>query len=194
MESVRNHYQEALITFAVEDVSDLYAIHQRVKVVTDGDKAITYAPVGLDREGRMVVALRALPGVDMPGCTTQGDGIGITVEPKSVKDGMSFTIHAGVRLVKQTRCGERMPTVEEAMEKWTSAVTAGGFLADDTRMVESNIAFFHKRLNQQTRLPFWAVSGTLTVVDAEKAAGTMVRGIGRSRGLGFGMLMVQSLP
>lgn len=177
-----SEYRETSISFSDKDVPDLYAIHQRVMVVTDGDRAITYAPVGLNREGRMVVALRAMPGVEMPD--------GIAAERKPVEDGMSFTIHAGVRLVKRSDRGERMPTEEEALEKWTRAVTAGGFRAEKTSMVESAIAFHHKRLGQHTRLPFWAVSSQLTVVDAEKAAATMVRGVGRSRGLGFGMLVV----
>lgn len=175
-------YLESIIAFAAKDVPDLYAIHQRVMAVTGGDKAITYAPIGSDREGRMTVALRALPGMLMPD--------GIATERKPVKDGMSFMIRTGVRLVKRSDRGERMPTVDEALEKWTHAVTDGGFQVESVRMAESAIAFHHKRLNQQTRLPFWAVSSALTVVDAKKAAETMVRGVGRSRGLGFGMLMV----
>lgn len=182
---ITNEYLESRITFPLADVPDLYAIHQRVMAVTEGDKSITYAPVGHDLEGRMVVVMRSKPGIVMP--------VGITAERKSVEYGITFTIRAGVRLVKQTRYGERMPTAEEAQEKWTRVVTAGGFQVSDTQqtsMVESNIAFHHTRLNQHTRLPFWAVGSTLTVVDAEKAAETMVRGVGRSRGLGFGMLTV----
>lgn len=177
-----SEYRETSISFAAKDVPDLYAIHQRVMVVTDGDKAITYAPVGADREGRMVVALRAMPCVEMPDS--------IAAEQKFIDEGMSFRIQAGVRLVKRSDFGERMPTGDEALEKWTRAVTAGGFHAENTRMAESAIAFHHQRLNQHTRLTFWAVSSTLTVVDAGKAVATMVRGVGRSRGLGFGMLMV----
>lgn len=179
---ITSEYCETGISFAAKDVPDLYAIHQRVMVVTDGDKAISYAPVGLDREGFMVVKLRALPGVEMPD--------GIAVERKPVKNGTSFTIQAGVRLVKRSDCGERMPTEDEALEKWTRAVTAGGFQVEHTRMVESAMSFYHRRLDSHTRLPFWLVTSTLTVVDAEKAAETMVRGVGRSRGLGFGMLRV----
>jgi hypothetical protein len=178
---MRNGYQETRITFAASDVPDLYAIHQMVMAITDGDKTISFAPVGLDFGGRMVVALRALPLMVMPG--------GMKTEEKHVEEGQSFAIHAGVRLVKRSDCGERMPKVEEAVKKWTSVMDAGGFQVADTRMVESAIAFHHQRLNKQIRLPFWAVSSTLTVVDAEKAAETMVRGVGRSRGLGFGMLM-----
>ena len=176
------NYQETRITFTASDVPDLYAIHQRVMVVTDGDKAITYAPLGVDRERRMAVVLRAMPGVEMPD--------DMVADQKAVDDGITFKVNAGIRLVKRSDGGERMPTVDEAVAKWNAALLAGGFVASNTRMVESNIAFYHKRLCQQTRLPFWAVSGTLTVVDAEKAAETMVRGIGRSRGLGFGMLQV----
>lgn len=175
-------YQEARITFGASEVPDLYAIHQRVMVITDGDKSITYAPVGHDHEGRMAVALRAMPGVSL--------SVQITAEQKPVEEGMIFTINAGIRLVKQTRFGERMPTVFEALDKWDAAMVGGGFKSYGTYMVESVIAFHHKRLNQNIRLPFWAVSSTLTVVDAEKAAATMVRGVGRSRGLGFGMLRV----
>ncbi|CDQ10634.1 conserved protein of unknown function [Acidithiobacillus ferrivorans] len=179
---ITNEYLESRITFPLADVPDLYAIHQRVMAVTEGDKSITYAPAGHDLEGRMVVVMRSKPGIVMP--------VGTTAERKSVEYGITFTIRAGVRLVKQTRYGERMPTVDEAMEKWTNAMSAGSFLVANTRMVESAIAFHHQRLGQRTRLPFWAVSSTLTVVDSEKAAETMVRGVGRSRGLGFGMLMV----
>ena len=182
------NYQETRITFTASDVPDLYAIHQRVMVVTDGDKAITYAPLGVDRERRMAVVLRSMPGVSMPGTDRQGDDM--AADQKAVDDGMTFKVNAGIRLVKRSDGGERMPTVDEAVAKWNAALLAGGFVASNTRMVESNIAFYHKRLCQQTRLPFWAVSGTLTAVDAEKAAETMVRGIGRSRGLGFGMLQV----
>jgi hypothetical protein len=115
---------------------------------------------------------------------------GVVAERKAVEAGMIFQVRAGVRLVKRSDRGERMPTEDEALEKWTRAVTAGGFSTEKTEMAESNITFFHQRLKQNTRLPFWAVSSQLTVVDAEKAAATMVRGVGRSRGLGFGMLMV----
>lgn len=177
-----SEYQETRITFTVSDVPDLYAIHQRVMVVTDGDHAITYAPVGLDEENRMMVALRAMPEVEMPD--------GMMADRHAVMDNATFRIQTGVRLVKRSDRGERMPTEDEALEKWNMALLAGGFRTENTRMVESNIAFHHKRLNQHTRLPFWAVSSTLTVVDAEKAAETMVRGVGRSRGLGFGMLRV----
>lgn len=194
-------YVESTITFAARDVPDLYAVHRQVMMVTHGDKAITYAPVGLrvmmvadenkdityapvgqHQEGRMVVALRAMPDVKMPD--------GILAERKPMENGMSFTIHAGIRLVKRSDRGERMPTVEEALEKWTHAVTEGGFTAGNTHMVDSTIAFYHQRLNHHTKLPFWVVSSELTVADAGKAAETMVKGIGRSRGLGFGMLMV----
>lgn len=175
-------YQEARITFGASEISDLYAIHQRVMAVTNGDKSIAYAPVGHDHEGRMAVALRAMPGVSLPDQ--------ITAEQLCIEDGAIFTINAGVRLVKQTRFGERMPTVFEALDKWDAAMVGGGFKSHDTHMAISAVAFHHKRLNQNIRLPFWAVSSTLTVVDAEQAAATMARGVGRSRGLGFGMLRV----
>ncbi|MHB1643381.1 MAG: type I-E CRISPR-associated protein Cas6/Cse3/CasE [Acidithiobacillus sp.] len=176
------NYQEAMITFAAEEVPDLYAIHQRTLAVTNGNQRITYAPVGLNREKRMAVALRAMPDVEVPA--------GLAFENMTIEKNAILTIHAGVRLVKRSDFGERMPTPEEALEKWNAALAAGGFQAENARMVESAIAFHHKRLNQNTRLPFWAVSSTLTVVDAEQAAATMVRGVGRSRGLGFGMLRV----
>jgi hypothetical protein len=185
-------YQEARITFAASDVPDLYAIHQKTLAVTEGDKAITYAPVGLNLERRMVVALRAMPGVEMPGCALQGgcslQGDEMMADQCSIENGAIIPINAGVRLVKRSDHGERMPILDDALEKWNAALLAGGFKAENTRLVESAITFNHKRLNHHTRLPFWAVSSTLTVVDAEKAAETMVRGVGRSRGLGFGML------
>lgn len=174
-------YQESRIVFHLADVPDLYAIHQRVMAVTEGDRNVAYAPMGQDRDGRMVVVLRAGPGVVMPD--------GRATERHVMEDGMTFLVQAGVRLVKRSDFGERMPTEDEAMEKWNRLLADGGFLAENTRLVESHIAFHHKRLNQQTRLPFWAVSSRLTVVDAEKAAAAMVRGVGRNRGLGFGMLM-----
>lgn len=174
-------YQEACITLAPDEAPDLYAIHERVMSLTNGNKGITCAPIGRDGEGRMAVLFRAMLGVSLPG--------GLPTERKSIEEAMTFTVNAGVRLVKQTRYGERMPIVDEAMEKWHRVLADGGFSTKNTQMVESAIAFYHRRLDQNTRLPFWAVSSDLTVMDAEKAAETMVRGVGRSRGLGFGMLM-----
>lgn len=179
------NYQETRIDFAPGDVPDLYAIHRRVMVVTDGDKSITYAPRGINRDGRMEVVLRAMPGVDLPD--------GIMAEIRSVKNGDTFLVYAGVRLMKRSDSGERMPTLDVAREKWTAALTAGGFQVSDSRLAASVMAFYHKRLNQKTRLPFWVASSRLKVVDAEKAAETLIRGVGRSRGLGFGMLMVAGL-
>lgn len=179
-------YQEARITFAASDVPDLYAIHQKTLAVTEGNKAITYAPVGLNRERRMVVALRAMPGVEMPGCALQG--VEMMADQCSIENDAIIPINAGVRLVKRSDHGERMSILDDALGKWNAALLAGGFKAENTRLVESAIAFYHRRLNNHLRLPFYAVSSTLTVVDAEKAAETMVRGVGRSRGLGFGML------
>lgn len=180
-------YQEARISFAVNEASDLYSIHHLVMTVTGGDKGIAYGPVGRDLAGHTAVVLRALPGVSLPvSCQSQN---GFVVEQKSLEYGMSFNIITGVRLVKRSDFGERILTVDEATEKWTNVLTAGGFFVENTSMVETAIAFYHKRLSNHVRLPFWAVSSTLTVVDAEKAAETMVRGVGRSRGLGFGMLI-----
>jgi hypothetical protein len=173
-----NAYQESCrFLVAREDSGDLYAIHERIKAII-GNQPISYAPAGLDREGRMVVVLRSSPQSPLP------DSKWMYMEK-----GMAFKVNAGVRFVKRSDFGERMPTVGEALEKWTTVLSAGGFDARDTRLVESAIAFYHRRLNNHVRLPFWALSSTLTVVDAEKAAGTMIRGVGRSRGLGFGMLM-----
>ncbi|WP_215842087.1 type I-E CRISPR-associated protein Cas6/Cse3/CasE [Acidithiobacillus montserratensis] len=43
------------------------------------------------------------------------------------------------------------------------------------------------------RIPSWNVQARLTVKDADKAARTMVHGIGRNRGLGFGCLRAVSV-
>lgn len=158
----------------------MYSIHQRVLAITHGDKAIRYGPVGALPDGRMVVLLRAADGTALPGVAE--------AELKTLEDGMRFTVRTGVRLIKQTCHGECMPDVDEAMEKWNQALSAGGFGAENTHMRESAISFFHRRLKRRTTLPFWAVTCTLIVVDAKMAAETMVRGVGRNRGLGFGML------
>lgn len=175
-------YQETRIDFAPGDVPDLYAIHRRVLAVTDGDKSISYAPRGINRDGRMEVVLRALPGVSFP------DELPVT--ECLLAHGMTLNFQSGVRIVKQSDRGERMPTEAEALDKWLRLMENGGFQVESTRLEPSVIGFYHNRLSRFTRLPFWMVAGRLTVMDPQKAACTMVHGVGRGRGLGFGKLMV----
>ncbi len=175
-------YQESRIDFMPESAADLYAIHCRVMEVTNGDKAITYAPRGLNRDGRMEVILRAMPGVSFPK--------GLASTSCGLAGGMTLRIQAAVRLVKQSDRGERMPSEDEALSKWIRQVEEGGFRAESTSLQPSFVGFHHTRLSRFTRLPFWMVSGVLTVVDPRQAACTMVHGVGRGRGLGLGKLMV----
>lgn len=177
-----SHYQEAHLQLGVDKTADLYVIHQQVMAVTDGNKAISYAPVGPDKSGNIVVRLRSAPGVMLPD--------GLTVDQKTLAEGETFSVYARIRLVRRSDFGERMPTVNESMGKWITLLSDNGFEVEEgARIAETATSFYHKRLSQQTRLPYWVVTSVLKVTDPEKAAQIMVRGIGRSRGLGFGMLM-----
>lgn len=174
-------YQESRLFFNPDQVADLYDLHQKVLLHTKGNKSIAYGFLGPDDRGLLEVGLRAAPGIAFPQ--------GAKPEICSLSPGQVISFFTRVRFVRQTRFGERRLTQEEAIQKCTEAAETGGFQASSLLMAESATTFYHKRLSRQTTLPYWVASGSLTVTDVEKATAYMIRGLGRSRGLGFGMIL-----
>lgn len=179
MEAIMSQYQYARI-FAPATL-DLYGIHLHVLALTNGDPRFTYAPLGITSEGTCV-ELRAPMNTKMP------NGVHATVS--QMNDGDLFNVIGGLRFIKRSLSGERMPTEEEALDKFAAALSAGGLrLCDEGLAISANKVRFERK-GVFLQLPFWVISGRLETINAALAADTMVRGVGRSRGLGFGMLVV----
>lgn len=172
-----SQYQSARIL--VPNALDFYGIHQHVLSLTQGNPQCTYAPLGTTSEG-VFVELRTPMGVVLPD---------LPMTAHSIQKEDRFSMIGAFRFVRQTRFGERMPTTEEAITKFVAAITAGGLEPVDTGFSITNNRVRFERKGRSMQLPFWVISGEVVVTDASLAAATMVRGVGRSRGLGFGMLV-----
>lgn len=81
---------------------------------------------------------------------------------------------------------EYLPDASQIMEKFRHALF--GFQVEgDIGLKVSRASFVRK--GRLTRIPVCVLRCEVTVTDAVLAEAVLVRGVGRNRGLGFGMLM-----
>lgn len=177
----RAYWEKCVYLPVPEKGMDLYQIHQRVLAIVDGHYAasgIMYAPGKVTEDGVQVILRSGQPQESFT--------------ENHVEVGTTLNVVSAARFIKRFggQRKESMPDQREAILKWDDALLRGGFQAGETEMEVRHVDFYHPRQEKMIRLPFWAVKSEVTVMDAEKAAATMVRGVGRSRGLGFGMLIL----
>lgn len=176
-------YQEALICLNPSDAPDLYAVHQRILKITDGNRDIHYIPVdqAATVQSQKNVWLRSRAGIRFPPQTR--------LRIRILRRQQRFTAYADVRLIRQTAIGERLPSEASTLARWSAIMEAGGLQAENMQITPKIVQFYYARLRQKTRFHYWRITSDFTVIDPEKAVDTLIKGVGRSKGLGFGRLI-----
>lgn len=178
---VDDAYFEAPMILPLSMIGDqgLYGVHQAVTRMMGGqpsEMGYAYSPVRVTKMGVEVLLRRNTAGIKP-----------FSWDRQVLQVGDALNLRCAARFTRQTAKGERMPGEDEAIEKLIKSMH--GFQVDSVDHLERLSMECHKA-GKSVRLPFWAFMLHVTVVDAEKAATTMIRGVGRSRGLGFGMLII----
>lgn len=173
---------------------DLYSIHQSVTRLLDGqpsENGYAYSPLRVEGS-RMQVLLRRMADNINPLVSENVENVmqlsgdaAISWRRRWLQEGDRLDMRCAARFVRQTASGERTLRPDEARVRMVMAMQ--GFRVEAINSEDRAIEFSKK--GKTLCLPFWAFTLTATVIDERLAAKTMVHGVGRSRGLGFGMLV-----
>lgn len=162
---------------------DLYQIHRAVTQKMGGQpaaKGFAYAPYRFLTSGAVQVLLRTFEPENESGLEWCSRPL--------LNAGDRLQVLCTARLVKRSDSGEKLPDVSEAQSKLVQALR--GFSVEELELPSSGVISFMHKTHRMIRLPYWHFRDVdITVTDPEQAVETMVRGVGRNRGLGFGMLI-----
>ena len=105
-----------------------------------------------------------------------------------VDDGQAYSFNVLVRAVRRSMSGERLINDDDELHLWIKEHMHGFDILTMNNTFEG--PFTMERGRNTVKLGAWRTSGTLLVTDKISAMETLRKGIGRTRGFGFGMIIL----
>jgi CRISPR-associated protein Cas6/Cse3/CasE subtype I-E len=169
--------------FRIPTADTLYQAHQHVWSVVSPN---------MNKKRDFLFRVRQIGGVSL--AKVRGDSLPVSGMPVSpLLAWVSYRFCVLVNPVKREGSRETPLRAETEIVRWVESRLAAGGIAPDVINIDFLPSQEFGKPGYRHRVHTVEATGTARVVDGEKAMRLLVQGVGRGRGIGFGMLEMEKI-